>query len=379
MSLKIEIRDSLAAVAASDWDAVVGDGCPFFEYAFLWSMEESGCIGPGTGWAPRYVLAWRGKTLVGALAAYRKDDSYGEFIFDWAWADAAQRAGLPYYPKIVVAAPFSPVGGERFLLAPGEGDEVREVLLAGVREVARKEPATGVHWLFVTEEEAAFLNDRGLAIRYTRQFQWKNEGYGDFDDFLSRFRSKRRAQVRRERRCVSDAGIVTRVITGDDLTAKDEDDAWHFYRSTVDKFHWGRRYLNRRLFTLLFERFRDRIMLVKAERDGVVLGGAVNIIKGPVLYGRYWGCRDEERFLHFEVCSYAGIEAAIDRGVQRFEAGAGGGGHKFGRGFLPQMTYSAHEIYVPPLDDAVRRFLAAEREEQAEAIAALEHRVLKPQ
>lgn len=373
MALKIEIRDSLAAIPAADWDALAR--CPFFEHAFLWSLEEAGCIGPDTGWLPRYVLVRRDDALVGAVAAYLKTDSYGEFIFDWAWADAAQRAGLPYYPKLVVAAPFSPVGGERFLLADGEGDAVRDALVQGVRAAAQH--ATGVHWLFVTEDEAAYLAGKGFAIRHTRQFQWTNDGYGDFDDFLARFRSKRRAQIRRERRCVTEAGIHTRVVTGDALTARDEADAWQFYRSTVDKFYWGRRYLNRRFFELLFRRFSDRILLVKAERDGTVLGGAVNVIKGPVLYGRYWGCRQDERFLHFEVCSYAGIEAAIGRRVQRFEAGAGGGGHKFGRGFLPHLTYSAHEIYLPPLDDAVRRFLAAERVEQAAELERLSGRVFK--
>lgn len=378
MSLQIEIRDSLAALPAAAWDAVVGEGCPFFEYAFLWSLEEAGCIGGDSGWSPRYVLAWRGRELVGALPLFRKDNSYGEFIFDWGWADAAHRAGLPYYPKLVVAAPFSPVGGERFLLAPGEGDAVREALLAGSRVVAEKEPATGVHWLFVTEAEAAFLEGHGLAIRHTRQYQWHNDGYADFDAFLGRFRSKRRAQIRRERRCLAQAGVTTRIVRGDALDARDEGDAWQFYRSTVDKYYWGQRYLNRRFFELLFQRFRDRICLVKAERDGRVLGGAINIQKGSVLYGRYWGCRDDERFLHFEVCSYAGIEHAIANGLTRFEAGAGGGGHKFGRGFLPVRTYSAHEIFLPPLDAAVRRFLAAEQAELAAALAQAEGAVLKP-
>lgn len=378
MSLQIEIRDSLAAIPAEDWDVLVGDDCPFFEHAFLWSLEEAACVGPNTGWLPRYVLVRRGRRLVGALPLYRKDDSYGEFIFDWAWADAAHRAGLPYYPKLVVAAPFSPVGGRRFLLAPGEDDTVREALLAGSRAAAENEPATGVHWLFVAEDEARFLAANGLAIRHTRQFQWRNAGYADFDAFLQRFRSKRRAQIRRERRHIVEAGIQTRVVRGDALGPRDLRDAWQFYRTTVDKYFWGRRYLNRRLFELLFERWSDRICLVKAERDGKVLGGAVNVQKGDVLYGRYWGCRQDERFLHFEVCSYAGIEHAIASGIQRFEAGAGGGGHKFGRGFLPTITRSAHEIFIPPLDDAIRRFLAAEREELGEALERAEGRVLKP-
>ncbi len=376
--MRIEIQDRLDTIQPEAWDALVGDGCPFFEYAFLRGLELTGCVGPESGWHPRYVLAWRGTELVGALPMFRKDNSYGEFIFDWAWADAAQRNGMPYYPKMVVAAPFSPVGGRRFLLAPGEGDEARVVLLYGAREAAVNEPSTGIHWLYIHEDEAAFLESHGLAIRHTHQFHWRNEGYARFDDFLARFRSKRRNQIRRERRSIGAADVRVEVICGSDLTDAHIDHAWRFYLSTVDKFMWGRKYLNQAFFEHLGDHFRHRLMLVLASRGDEVLAGAVNVLKGDRVYGRYWGCSREVRNLHFEVCSYAGIEACIERGVKVFEAGAGGGGHKFGRGFLPTVTYSAHELFLPGLDDAVRGFLEQERESLARQLESVGDRVLKP-
>ncbi len=378
MALSIEVRDSLTDIEPAAWDALIGDdGSPFFEHAFLHALEVSGCVGEGTGWGPRYVIARRGERLVGALAVYRKDDSYGEFIFDWAWADAAHRAGLPYYPKLICAAPFSPVGGRRIHVAPGEGDEVAAALIQGARVAVVQEPATGLHFLYVTESEADRLEALGFVIRHTHQFQWTNAGYATFDDFLARFRSKRRNQIKRERRQVAEAGVTTRVVTGDAIDDAAIEQAWLLYRSTVDKFFWGRRYLNRRFFDLLGRDWRDRLVLIFAERDGEVVGGTVNAAKAGVLYGRYWGCREDIRNLHFEVCSYAGIELCIERGWQRFEAGAGGGGHKYGRGFLPRITRSAHEILLPGLDDAVARAVAHEKEQLAAELASLEGDLFK--
>lgn len=378
MALRIEIRDSLAGIEPAAWDALVGeDGCPFFEHGFLYALEKAGCVGEGTGWAPRYVLVRRDGRLVGGLAVYRKDNSYGEFIFDWAWADAAHRAGLPYYPKLICAAPFSPVGGRRFHVAPGEGPEVAETLIAGARTAVMDEPATGLHFLYVTEPEARLLEGQGFVIRHTHQFHWHNEGYATFDDFLDRFRSKRRNQIRRERRQVAEAGVTTRVVAGADIDDAAVDEAWFLYRSTVDKFFWGRRYLNRAFFDHLARDWRERLVLIFAERDGEVLGGTVNAAKAGVLYGRYWGCRDEVRNMHFEVCSYAGIDLCIERGWQRFEAGAGGGGHKYGRGFLPRITRSAHEIMLPGLDEAVARAVAHERAQLAAELASMEGHLLK--
>lgn len=379
MALSIEVRDSLAEIDPAAWDALVGDdGCPFFEHGFLFALEKAGCVGPETGWGPRYVIARRGERMVGALALYRKDDSYGEFIFDWAWADAAHRAGLPYYPKLICAAPFSPVGGRRFHIAEGEGDAVAEALVHGARAAMVEEPATGLHFLYVTEGEARRLEAQGFVIRHTHQFHWTNEGYRTFDDFLARFRSKRRNQIRRERRQVREAGVTTRVVSGDAIDDAAIEQAWFLYRSTVDKFFWGRRYLNRAFFEHLARDWRDRLVLIFAERDGEVLGGTVNAAKAGVLYGRYWGCGEEVRNLHFEVCSYAGIDLCIARGWQRFEAGAGGGGHKYGRGFLPRITRSAHEILLPGLSEAVARAVEHEKAQLAAELAGLEGDLLKP-
>lgn len=379
MPLTVEIRDTLADIPAEAWDALVGaDGCPFFEHGFLHALERAGCVGSGTGWAPRYVIARRGTTPVGALAMYRKDDSYGEFIFDWAWAEAAHRAGMPYYPKLLCAAPFSPVGGRRFLVPPDESQDVREALLIGAREMVAREPATGLHLLYVTEEEASFLGRRGFVVRHTHQFHWQNQGYATFADFLERFRSKRRNQIKRERRQIEEAGVTTRVIEGDAIDSHAIDLAWSFYHTTVDKFFWGKRYLNRKFFDLLRESWRDRLVLIVAEKDGEVVGGTVNAQKAGVLYGRYWGARDDIRNLHFEVCSYAGIELCIQRGWHRFEAGAGGGEHKYGRGFLPQVTYSGHEILLPGLDEAVRRAVEHEKKALAIELAGMQDDLLKP-
>ncbi len=377
MRLRAEVLNDLAGVAPEEWDALVGDGCAFFEHAFLSGLEEAGWVGPCTGWNPRYLVLRRGGALVGALPMFRKDDSYGEFVFDWSWAEAAQRAGLPYYPKMLVAAPFSPVSGPRFLLARGEGEETMDALLQLARETCVAEPATGLHLLFVTEPEARFLESRGLAIRHTHQFHWTNDGFDGFEGFLGRFRAKRRNQIRRERRAVREQGVRVRVLTGDEIGPAEMAHAWRFYLSTVEKFYWGRQYLNQAFFEHLGRAWRHRLMLVLAERDGEVVAGALNVCKGEHLYGRYWGCDEEIRNLHFEVCSYAGIEAAIDRGLRVFEAGAGGGGHKFGRGFLPTVTRSAHELYLPGLDAAVRRFLRQEREALAMELDAVEGRVLK--
>ncbi|MFN3198623.1 MAG: GNAT family N-acetyltransferase [Bradymonadia bacterium] len=377
--ITVKTLPQVGEVAPEAWDALVGvGGCPFLEHGFLSSLEDAGCVGPGTGWSPRYIAARRGRDLVGALPLFRKDNGYGEFIFDWGWADAAQRAGIPYYPKMVVAAPFSPVAGPRFLLAPGEGEAVMDALLQGARTAAVQEPATGIHWLFITETEEAFLQSRGFAIRHTHQFHWTNDGYDDFDGFLQRFNSKRRNQIKRERRRVREAGVTTQVLTGEAITEDHIDTMWRYYTSTVDQYFYGRRYLNRRAFDLMHQRFRDRMFFLIAEQGGAPIGGTFNVAKDGALYGRYWGTTTQIPNLHFEVCSYAGIEAAIERGFHRFEAGAGGGGHKFGRGFLPNITRSAHEIFIPGLDEAIRRFVRQEKFSLACELEEVQGRVLKP-
>ena len=377
----LEVHNALSDVPAAAWDALVGDGCAFLEHAFLRGLERTGCVGGDSGWDPRYVLVRSNGALVAALPVFLKSHSQGEFIFDFAWADAAQRAGLRYYPKLVVGAPFSPVAGPRCLLdtTRPDADALRGLLVDATRALARREAASSVHWLFTTAEEATFLEARGLGIRHTIQFHWQNEGYRTFEDFINRFRSDRRNQIRRERRAVQTAGIVVSVVAGDQLTAADEALAWACYTDTIEKFPWGQRYLNRSFFAHLFKHFRHRLLMVRADLDGRPVACTLNVHKGGHLYGRYWGCLEEHRHLHFEVCSYAGIEAAIGAGLQRFEAGAGGGGHKFGRGFLPQVVFSAHDIFLPALDRAVRDFLVRERASIAAELVAVEGHVLKPQ
>jgi len=377
--MHVDRLTTIHSVPAEEWDALVGPGCAFLEHAFLSAMEDSGCVGPDTGWTPAYRVAREAPQgrAVGAVVAWVKDHSMGEFIFDHAWADAARRAGLAYYPKLLVAAPFSPVGGERFLThsAP-DPDAARDALLADLRAQVRSDGLSGLHCLFTTREEARVLEGHGLAQRHTVQFHWTNAGYADFDAFLARFDSKRRNQIKRERRRVREAGVTVRVLEGDAIRPEHAALAWDLYVRTVDKFAWGRRYLNPRLFELLVERWAHRLFFVVAERDGEVVGGTVNVRKGDALYGRYWGAREDIPDLHFEVCSYAAIEACISRGLRIFEAGAGGGEHKWGRGFLPAVTYSAHALEHSGLDRAVRTFLRDERRAVAADLSSADGRVL---
>lgn len=381
---QLRVVDSLAGLEAAQWDSCVGTrGGPFLKYHFLRGLELCRCVGDHVGWSPRYLLLERDKVLVGAVAAYRKDHSQGEFIFDWSWADAAHRAGLPYYPKLTITSPFSPVTSEKLMinqaLTTRERETARRDLLTGLRTLARAEPVTGLHLLFLSEVEADQLEDQDMLIRHTHQFQWENEEYTSFDDFLSRFRSKRRHQIRRERRLLKESGVSVSVYVGDEVQAEHIPIIYGFYRTTVEKYFFGNLYLNLSFFEHLYTHLRSNLCLLLAERDGEVIGGSFNLVEDGVLYGRYWGCHDEVEvpFLHFEVCSYRGIELCIDRGWRRFEAGAGGGGHKFGRGFLPRVIRSAHEVYLPGFREALTEVLEAERAELASQLGLARCEVFK--
>ena len=347
--IRVEIGQGVAQVDAASWDRLTVDAPPFVEHAFLASLEEAGCVGAEAGWLPVPLMARDEQThaLLGAAPAYIKTHSMGEFVYDWSWADAAERSGVPYYPKLVVAAPFSPVSGPRLLvdasLRPEAADAVRRALLSGCVQAARQMRCAGVHVLFCTERERDLAVEMGFAARTGMQFHWRNEGYATFDDFLARFRSKRRNQIRRERRRVRDSGVTIRSVTGGALDARHREAAFGFYAATVDRFTWGRRYLNERFFELLWERMPDRVQLLLAEdRSGELVAGTVNMQRHGRRYGRYWGATGAQDCLHFEVCSYGAIDDCIQRGLQVFEAGAGGGSHKYGRGFAPALTWSAH-------------------------------------
>ena len=359
---QLRVHRSIAEVPESAWNALVdAEAAPFLEWGWLEALESSGSVSSRTGWEPRHLTLWRGNRLVAAAPAYAKSDSNGEFVFDFSWATASERVGIPYYPKLVVAAPLTPATGRRFLVLPGEDRAGRVLELArGALELAHAEDLSSVHVLFPTAEEAAAIEPLGFAVRHGVQYHFLNAGYRTPDDVLQRFNAKRRHQLRRERRAPAEQGNDIRVLRGEALAEADPKESFRLYRSTVVKFAWGRQYLTPAFFTRVLERFRHRVELVQARRGERVLAQAFNVASDQVLYGRYWGCFEEVPFLHFNVCLYAGMDETVRRGLLRFEPGAGGE-HKLVRGFTPSLTYSAHALFHPALDRAVREFLAHER------------------
>ena len=368
----LTLGDGVASIPAAEWNALVGDESPFLEWEWLASLEEAGCVGDAQGWQARPLLLRQDGKLVAACPLYVKSNSEGEFVFDWGWADAAARAGIAYYPKLLVGVPFTPVTGARFLCAPGVDRAAAAAAMArALSEVCAQNELSSVHVNFCREDEIAPLEDAGYLLRIGFQYHWRNEGFASFDDYLLRLRSKRRNQVRRERRGVAEQGVVSQALRGDAIPDSLFEPMYRCYRATVDAHYYGRRYLNRRFFALLAERFRHRLCFVVARRGEEVVGGTLNVVKGDALYGRYWGGLDAVRYLHFDVCYYAAIEHCIEAGLARFEPGAGGD-YKFLRGFDARPTYSLHHLADPRLRAAVARFLESERARAGELLAELE-------
>jgi uncharacterized protein len=361
LPLQLRVHRSLSEIPRAAWDALVPpEGVPFVEWGWLAALEESGTASAERGWRPLHLALWEGNRLVAAAPAWLKFDSDGEFVFDRSWAAGAERLGISYYPKLVVGVPFTPATGARLLTAPGENRTARvEQLMQGALEMARSEGHSSVHVLFCTPEEAALLEQIGFAHRLGVQYQWHNPGYRSFDDFLGRFRSKRRNQLVRERRAPSEQGITLETLRGEALSRVDPAELFRLYESTVERHPFGQRALRPGFFEVLLERFRDRLELVEARRSGRLVGGAFNVASPDVLYGRYWGCFEEYPFLHFNACLYHPVEECIARGLRRFEPGAGGE-HKLVRGFEPTLTHSAHWIFNPRLDRAIRNFVLNE-------------------
>lgn len=358
----------MATLSRAEWNALVGEGSPFLEWDWLASLEAAGCVGGETGWAARPLVARRDGRLVAACPLYVKGHSEGEFVFDFAWADAAHRGGIRYYPKLLVGVPFTPVAGRRVLVAPGEDAAAWAGRFAhALRGICHESDLSSVHVNFCTEDELPPFESAGFLRRGGFQYQWRNEGYASFEDFLSRFRSKRRNQIQRERREVRAAGVRVDVLEGDAIP--DDVFPWMYriYRSTVDSNPWGRRYLSHDFFELLRERFRNRLCFVVARQGSEIVAGTVNVRKGPALYGRYWGALRFVRNLHFDLCYYTAVEHCIAQGLERFEPGAGGE-FKQMRGFDATPTWSAHWLADSRLARAVGRFLEAEREETARAV-----------
>lgn len=379
---EIRIEEGIAALPREEWNALVGDGSPFLEWEFLASLEETGCVGGETGWWPRPLVVREEGRIVAACPLYLKAHSEGEFVFDWGWADAAERAGIRYYPKMLVGVPFSPVTGRRFLTAPGLPRNERRGWVAALGQalldLCGQDGFSGVHVNFCEPDELGVLQKTGFVPRVGMQYHWQNDGYADFEAYLARFRSKRRNQIRRELRGVEEAGIRIVTAVGDEI-----DDAWfepmyRFYQTNVDRHYYGRRYLNPALFEKLRERFRERLCFVMALDGDEPIAGAWNVQKGDTLYGRYWGCTREVRYLHFAVCYYEAIRHCIDHGIARFEPGAGGD-YKQLRGFDATATLSAHHLSDERLGAAVADFLQREREQYADVVRELRRNsALKP-
>ena len=365
---EIELLHGVAEVPREDWNALVGDESPFLEWDWLASLEHSGVVGEGTGWVPRPLVAREGGRLLAACPLYVKNHSEGEFVFDWSWADAARRAGIRYYPKLLVGVPFTPVSGTRFLVASRSERSVWVARLGqALRELCLANDFSSVHVCFCRGEEIAPLRQVGFELRIGVQYHWLDAGYSDFEAYLGRFRSKRRNQIRRERREMEQQGIRIEALTGDAIPDDVFDRMFRFYLDNIRSKIWGRQYLNGHFFELLKERFWHRLCFIVARQDGHPVAGTLNVQKGDSLYGRYWGAEREIRYLHFNVCYYAAVEHCIREGIQRFEPGAGGD-YKQLRGFDAQPTWSLHFISDPRLREAVLRFLATERKEAELAI-----------
>jgi uncharacterized protein len=354
MPAEIRILDALAEVPAARWDALAGDN-PFLRHAFLDALETTGCASEDTGWTPRHVTLWDGARLCGAMPLYLKSHSYGEYVFDWGWAEAYHKHGLQYYPKLLCAVPFTPASGPR-LLAPTAAE--RRALLDAAFALAASTRASSLHILLPDEAQAAELEARGMMIRSSVQFHWENRGYADFDAFLAGMSHDKRKKIKQERRRVREAGVVFERLTGREASDRDIAFFTACYNRTYRQHH-STPYLNRAFFERLVQAMPDNVLLVIGRRDGVRIAAALNVFTPAALYGRYWGATEFHSGLHFETCYYQAIEFCIDRGIALFEGGAQGE-HKLARGLLPVRTLSAHWLAHPQFASAVEHFLARE-------------------
>jgi len=351
------IADGVASIAADDWDACAGTANPFVSHGFLAILEESGSAVAETGWQPIPIVIDGADTRPAAIApAYGKSHSQGEYVFDHGWADAWERAGGRYYPKLQVAVPFTPAPGPRLLLRDAA---LAPALIAAIEAVTDQHSLSSAHATFIAPEQLPLFEAAGWLTRAGTQYHWQNQDYGSFEDFLGALASRKRKAIRKERAGAVE-GLTIRHLTGRDIAEADWDAFWIFYQDTGSR-KWGRPYLTRAFFSLLGERMADRVLLIFAERDGRPIAGALNLIGADTLYGRYWGCVEEVPFLHFELCYYQAIDAAIALGLKTVEAGAQGE-HKLARGYIPVPTWSAHYIPDAGFRRAVAQFLARERE-----------------
>ena len=375
----VEFAEGVAALPREEWNALVGDESPFLEWDWLASLEDAGTLTGKAGWLPHPLVVREKGRILAACPLYVKGHSQGEFVFDWGWADAAEQVGIRYYPKLLVGIPFTPVTGARFLVAPGEERKRwTRTLSSALREFCIAQDMSSVHVNFCLPDELEALQDSGFLIRVGIQYHWHNQGYECFDDYLSRFRSKRRNQIKREQRQLAEAGVTLQALAGDEIPDDLFPPMYDFYLSTIESRYWGRQYLNYEVFEAVRDRFRNRLVFIVAFQDGEPIAGTFNVAKGDALYGRYWGTQRYVRHLHFNVCYYAAVDYCIRNGLSRFEPGAGGE-YKQHRGFDAQPTYSAHFLADARLSRAVEDFLERERAQAAESIEWIRDRsALKP-
>ena len=371
----VKVIGRIADIEAGQWDACANLDPkifnPFVSHAFLKALEDAGTLGPNAGWIPQHlVIEDEAGVAAATMPLYVKTHSQGEYVFDHAWAEASYRSGGQYYPKLQGAVPFTPVPGPRLLVRPGPGAEAREALLAQAAvTLTERIEASSLHITFPTEGEWTRLGRLGFLRRAGQQFHWHNRGYSSFEDFLASLASRKRKTIRKERAEALAPGISIELITGGDITEAHWDAFYAFYMDTGSR-KWGQPYLNRKFFSGLGAAIGDRCLLVMAKREGRYIAGALNLIGGDCLYGRYWGSIENHPCLHFEICYYQAIDYAIANGLARVEAGAQGE-HKLARGYLPVTTYSAHWIADPRLRAAIARYLDAERAEVSETIEIL--------
>ncbi|SDX30472.1 GNAT family N-acetyltransferase [Roseicitreum antarcticum] len=377
-SISLTAHTALHQIDPADWDAcacpeaATGAGPahdPFTTYRFLRALEDSRSVGAGTGWQPQYLVARDGERVIAVAPMYAKGHSQGEYIFDHMFADAYQRAGGRYYPKLQCAVPFTPATGRRFLTLPGCEDLGTEALLQGMAQIAEDNKLSSAHVTFCTEAEAARGVAAGYLHRVTQQFHWENPGIDSFDGFLGTLSSRKRKAIRKERATANAFGGTIHALTGDAIQPEHWDAFWQFYQDTGAR-KWGTPYLTRAFFKLAQERLRDDILLVLAERDGEWVAGALNFIGRDTLFGRYWGCVEDHPCLHFELCYYRAIDFALEHGLSRVEAGAQGA-HKLARGYLPRPVHSLHWFPNPNFHAAVAQYLEEERAAIDEEIEVL--------
>lgn len=376
-SLRLTLAGGIDQVSAAEWDACasgnngVDGGNPFLCHAFLAAVEESGSATAETGWDPQHLLAHDDAgRLVGAVPLYVKSHSYGEYVFDWGWAEAYERAGGRYYPKLLAGVPFTPVTGPRLLMHPdAAGPALQATLARGLAEIGRQLGVSSLHVNFCLKDEWEALGNAGFLKREGQQYHWHNQGYKTFDDFLATLSSRKRKNIRKEREAVAASGLTIESLTGDAIEPRHWDAFYDFYEDTAGR-KWGQAYLTRSFFDLLGRTMADRVLLVMAFNGTRPIAGALNLYGGGVIYGRNWGAVEHHPFVHFEACYYCAIDFAIARGLKRVEAGAGGR-HKISRGYVPSPTLSAHWVKDPNFQQAIARFLTAERSQVAHERAAL--------